>query len=177
VRGEGGREHRSHRFQVRDAATLARAVRVTAERGEDAVTLTLRSDRVGHAVPTGDLFRRLVVRAFVVPDAYHEAPLGRPAILARSFLDVPVRRDHPGDAALQRVEAGDTRLAPPGLPDAERSVRFPLPPAQRGARVRWEVAYQRMSDAVAASFGVAQAADEIVFAHGAIEARGSVGGP
>jgi hypothetical protein len=176
VRGADGREHRSHRFGARDPEMLRRAVRVTAERTEDRVDVTLRSGLVGHAVPTGDLFRRLVVRAFLVPDAHHEAPLGRPAVLARSFLDVPVHRDRPLDPALQRVETADTRLAPPGRPGSERRIDFAIPPGQRGAAVRWEVVYQRMSDAQAASFGVAQSADEIMIAHGSLDPRDNLAG-
>ncbi|APR79651.1 Cytochrome C553 [Minicystis rosea] len=174
VRDAGGREHRSHRFLVRDPEVLSRAVRVVAERGESDVTLTLQSALVGHAVPTGDLFRRLVVRTFLVPDAHHEAPLERPVVLARRFLDVPIHRDRPIEMARQRVEVADTRLAPPGQPGSERRLRFAIPPEQRGAAVRWEVVYQRMSDDVASSFGIVQAADEIVIARGLVPARGSV---
>jgi hypothetical protein len=159
---------------VRDAETLAKAVQIEVERGKEAVAITLKAGIVGHSVPTGDLFRRLVVRAFLVPDANHEEPLGRPVVMARSFVDVPVHPDSPRDPSLQRREGPDTRLAPPGRPGSERRVELALTPSERASGVRWEVVYQRMPDRVAASFGVSQAEDELVFGHGFLPARDRV---
>jgi hypothetical protein len=64
------RRHRSHAFVAsRDPAFVRQAVRVQAVR-DDATTilLTLSPGNVGHAFPTGDLFRRLVVVAEVPGD-------------------------------------------------------------------------------------------------------------
>ncbi len=74
---------RDHGFAAsRDPALLRRSLRVTAERRDTAVHLSLAPAWVGHAVPTGDLFRRLVVEAEVTDRhwqvlAHDERALGR----------------------------------------------------------------------------------------------------
>src|SRR5690606_8289471 len=57
-----GRERRDHRFVAsRDPAVLARAATIRATRSAAAVTIHLEPRDVGHALPTGDIFRRLRV--------------------------------------------------------------------------------------------------------------------
>jgi hypothetical protein len=107
---------------------LARALVVTTSRdeGEHAV-FELSSRGVGHAFPTGDLFRRLVLR--VVPKG---APRGsRPVEIPfwRTF-----RAAESDDGTLARYEASDRRLAP--------SQRVVIPVT---VELTWEVAYQRIT--------------------------------
>jgi len=92
-------------------------VRAHASRSGDGarLVLTLRS-RAGHAVPTGDLFRRLVVRA-------RTGGIEREAILARRFA----RR------AGRRVELADDRVPARGA----RTVVLRFPRA--GARIAWTI--------------------------------------
>lgn len=67
VVGQGGRRHRSHAFAgSRSPAAQALALRVDASRSGGSVRVSLAPGEVGHAFPTGDLFRRLAVRAEAV---------------------------------------------------------------------------------------------------------------
>jgi hypothetical protein len=160
VDGPDGR-HRSHAFSVlSDPAMIRRAARVSAERTGDAtVAVTLAPGEAGHAFPTGDLFRRLEVRAIAL--APGAAP-AKPVVLARRFVDQP--REEDGHLTVERVCVGDDRVPPPG----GRPVRvvLELPSPARGADVKWQVVYQRMSTPMANAFGVSQVLDEIVVAEG-----------
>lgn len=172
VPGEGQSPHRSHDFRVigntpllRSALT-ARAARSAEE--PDAVVVTLAADRIGHAFPTGDMFRRLEVRARALPaappDGDGSPPLAAPAVvLARTFLMMP------GPKGALRRQTGDDRLPSSGEPiDVE--LVFPAPIAARA--VRWEVVYQRMDAAMAEMFGIDPAADEVIVSEGVLPASG-----
>jgi hypothetical protein len=168
VRGEDGREHRSHAFAVvSNPEMIRRAVRVRAEASADGVVVTLTPDRVGHAFPTGDMFRRVEVRAWREQGGRRVS--AAPVVLARSFHDVP-RDPFGGDVGFMRVEAEDTRVPPPpprGQGDGARAVTLALP---RGpGRLHWQVAYQRMSTPMASAFGIDQVLDEIMVAEGDLE--------
>ena len=156
VRVEGGKKHRSHDFRVSgDVAMLRSAVKARASRsGENAVTVSLATARVGHAFPTGDMFRRLEVRARVVGEGGAKA---KPAVLARRFVMVP------GPDGPRRMQTGDDRLPATG---EAREVQLPFAEAVAEQSVRWEVAYQRMDAGMAAAWGVDPAADEVIVAEG-----------
>jgi hypothetical protein len=160
-----GTKYRSHDFSViGDPDMLRQAVKVVAGRqGSTELSMSLTADRVGHAFPTGDMFRRLELRAEVL-DAEGAVIASAPAVhLARIFAD---RRMTPGEASTTRVEIADTRVPPPGGGARLATLRFPRSTLRY--TVRWTVAYQRMDHAMAASFGVDQARDEIVIARGII---------
>jgi hypothetical protein len=110
----------SHTFAVsRNRDLLASAVMVRASRNADgAAVFALSARGVGHAFPTGDLFRRLVLRARA----------------GRTTLEYPFWRTFRADPAGRRFEASDNRLAP------EQRVTVPL-----DAPVEWEVVYQRVT--------------------------------
>lgn len=155
VEGADG-THRSHDFRVQgDEALMASALSVTASSVDTRrVEVTLRVAEVGHAVPTGDLYRRLVVRAV---DAGGQA--ARPVVLGRRFSRV----HHPdGD---ERRQVGDDRVPADGRP--RRAELFFLQPFV--LPVRWEVVYQRMGPREAAVFGVDMSTDETVMSRGRIE--------
>jgi hypothetical protein len=130
--GPGG--HRSHRFAAsRDPDMLRRALVVRARAVEpDVVEVLLSPGAVGHAFPTGDLFRRLLVGVERV-DAEGARIDGALAPIGRTFA---FRAGH------QR-ELEDRR--PGGLGGAEVRVRLPLAPA--AGRLRYFVDYQRVLSA------------------------------
>ena len=122
---------RSHAFGAsRDPVVLRESVRVEAVRTEGGVELVLRAGEVGHAVPTGDLLRRLEVGAEV------EGNPPRRRFLARHFG--PSRQAH-GLVVLGEVR--DDRVPADGTP---RRVRLNLPDAA-GREIRWWVKYQRVA--------------------------------
>jgi hypothetical protein len=117
----------SHAFPgVHDRALLSEALDVRADAVRESadtvrVTLRLRASGAGHAVPTGDLGRLLVVTA----------ELG--ATRAQIELGRTIRIEHG-----RYVEVADTRVPP----DGEREVTLVL--HGRGADVRWRVDLFRM---------------------------------
>ncbi|MFO0748168.1 MAG: multiheme c-type cytochrome [Myxococcota bacterium] len=152
--------HRSHRFAAtRDPAALARAVRVEvgAERGADAVAVVARLTLgdVGHAFPSGDLNRRLELRAWTTG----EAPLRPSLVFARSYGE----RAEPGVGAVMFV-TGDARV---GVGDEVRQVALRAAP---GATIRWRLDYLLMPDAVAGELGVARALNVTTIASGEVTA-------
>ncbi|MFO0617290.1 MAG: multiheme c-type cytochrome [Polyangiaceae bacterium] len=149
--------HLDHRFRVAgDAKTLRSAVKVRAARpAPDTVRLTFTADHVGHDFPTGDMFRRLELRAVA------KGPKGDitavPTFLRREF------RVGPMGGASRRVQVGDSRVPGDGSAvDAE--IRFA--DDVTGLPVHWVVAYQRMDRGLAALFEVDMDADEILVAEG-----------
>lgn len=164
VVGADGRARRSHSFSVIGNDELLRsAVNVQAEVvGTRALELRLEGARVGHAFPTGDMFRRLELRARVVGADGLAKGNARPVHLGRRFGD---RARPGGELAFDRVPTGDTRVPPPGAGVRRALLSFEHELA-RGDELRWEVAYQRMDDAMAASFGVDAVHDEVVVASG-----------
>ncbi len=163
VEGKDGKLRRSHDFSVIDNPALLRsAVNVAAQRSADsALALELSAGAVGHSFPTGDMFRRLEVRAEVLDAEGRVVMTAPPVRLARRFGDVPASD---GSTSMRRVELVDTRVPPPGL--GSRNVTLRFPGSTERLSVRWEVAYQRMDHAMAASFDVDQAQDEVVVARG-----------
>ncbi|MEP7122219.1 MAG: multiheme c-type cytochrome [Byssovorax sp.] len=157
VRDEPGRSHRSHDFRVLgDPTRLRSALTARAARADDRViTLSLAAARVGHAFPTGDMFRRLEVRARAVDDHGEPIATAIPVVLARRF----------GRGRAERIQIGDDRLPASG---EARAIDLVFPVPVRGREVRWEVVYQRMDAAMAQGFSVDAGADEVVVAEGAL---------
>lgn len=127
--------HRAHDFaNVRDPAFLRQNVLATAVRTEDGATITLRQARPAHAFPTGDLFRRLAIRAQLVRADGHVV-LSAERHLARHLVFLPGHRDRVlTDDDRLFAEPVDVALSwPRPLTDDERATLF----------VRWAVTYQR----------------------------------
>lgn len=133
----GGRfsSHRSHAFrEARDPTKLRQALTVAVERrGDTGATVTLRANRVGHAFPTGDLFRRLVVEVEAIGDDFAIVGSAR-RHLARHFTDTR----HEGH--LERRTATDDRVPA----DGERRLELELGPQARGHTLVWRVRYERV---------------------------------
>jgi hypothetical protein len=138
--GAGASQHRSHAFPGgHDPEFVKAGLRVRAERhAANRVTFVLQTERVGHAFPTGDLFRRLEVSVEAVGSDYQAIGTARRYLsrhwsekrqLARVVREVK-RDDRPSDTPL-RVEL-ELELGP-----AERALLAALPLAFR-------VAYQRV---------------------------------
>jgi nitrate/TMAO reductase-like tetraheme cytochrome c subunit len=140
-----GDGHRSHRFLGgHDAATVRAALRVEAVREAAQLRLRLVPQRVGHALPTGDLFRRLLVEV-TDRDAPSQPPQRR--YLMRRFEN----QKQLGNVAV-RVTAEDNRLT------AARELVFPL----AAHRVHLSVRYQRVAFPLNAVDGDAIIDGEIV---------------
>jgi hypothetical protein len=143
---------RSHLFAAsRDSAFLRAAIDVDAHRVEGGVEIALAtSEAIGHAFPTGDLFRR--VSMFVEADGV-ETQVRR---LGRRFA---LREEIPGHPV--RVEIADDRLAP----DAPRTLFFPIVAAPV---VRWRVVCERVAFPSARSADGAEIDGSIVVSSGAL---------
>lgn len=126
--------HRSHAFaSPRDPDALRAALQVEATRGDEGqVTLRLSVEGVGHAFPTGDLFRRLEVRVEALGDDF-AVVRSETRYLARHW-----GRERGPAGPPVRAEVSDDRPRP-GLP---RELRFDLGPAA-ALPVVYRVTYQR----------------------------------
>ncbi len=147
-RGSGGAS--DHGFAVMGRPDMIRGavafdVEARAEDGATVVEVTLRAHDVGHAVPTGDLFRQLRLRAEASDGARVERTY------ARRFAPEPIR-GHALFAALRR-DAEDERL----FVDEPRRERLRFAP---GVEVEVTLAHLRMPAAVARAIGVAAAVNE-----------------
>ena len=127
--------HRDHGFHAsRDPTLLRSAIAIEAHRdGPERVVVHLRLGEVGHAFPTGDMFRRVVVYGQAV-DAHGVAVAADAVVFDRGLLDEGDRVD--------ASAAFDVRLGAPGRP-REQSVTLELPGAAAWP-VKWSVAYQRI---------------------------------
>lgn len=136
VKDARGREHRSHVFAAsRDAALLRSAVRVTAARtGDGEVTLRLAPAGLGHAFPTGDLFRRLAVRAEAVGEEA-QVVAEDTRMLSRLF-----GKGKGKDGKPIKVMTADTRVQS----TADTVVRLALGAGAKGRPIAWRVSYERV---------------------------------
>lgn len=146
---------RGHAFAVAsDPSMLRRALvaRVT-RNGDGRVSFELTPGEVGHAFPTGDLFRRVVVVAEVIGDDYQLVVHAERA-LARHFH---TERAVAG-AAMQRERADDRIQGP-----RPTRVELELGPLARGREIAWRVEWQRVQSMHDAE---AVIADTVVVAEG-----------
>lgn len=124
---------RGHGFSVAgDEEFLRGALAAQVTRDGERVVVDLAPRRVGHAFPTGDLFRRLLVVAEVVGDdwqlfAYADRALGRSFAFAPNAFGALVQRETKDDRVV-----GPTRLT------------LDLGPNARGRDIAWRVEWQRV---------------------------------
>ncbi|MEZ4338173.1 MAG: cytochrome c3 family protein [Sandaracinaceae bacterium] len=108
-----------------DSSLLARALRVEVSRAPGRVRVSIENEGAGHAVPTGDVFRRLVVRAW---------PVGRPLVARERELGRHLVREGGRWRSVRddRVPAGGRRvvlLEVPGDGPVEWSIELASQPA------------------------------------------------
>jgi hypothetical protein len=133
---EASGAHASHAFaEARSESALRAALSVESQRVTPTrVRLTLRSQHVGHAFPTGDLFRRLVIEANVLgPDYAVFSHQQRQ--LARHFGNVAAAR-----GASERIAIADDRVQA----DAPSVTELELGDAALGRPIVWQVRYERV---------------------------------
>ena len=125
--------HRSHRFSGgHDETLLRRSLRVTAARSGAYVRLLLTPVGVGHALPTGDLFRRLLVEVLCA-DSAGRVVWRTQRYLARHFS---VEEQLPGSHVM--VTRADDRVTGP-------TELFFTPPAGRCSEApQFRVTYERV---------------------------------
>ncbi|HYQ04634.1 MAG TPA: multiheme c-type cytochrome [Polyangiaceae bacterium] len=138
--GAGAARHRSHAFPGGHEPEFVKgALRVRAERrAANRVALVLQTEHLGHAFPTGDLFRRLEVSAEAIGNDYQAVGSAR-RYLSRHWAEKPqlvrvvrqVKRDDRATHTPLEIEL-ELQLAP-----SERALVSSLPLA-------WRVAYQRV---------------------------------
>jgi hypothetical protein len=123
-----------HRFQVDDAMLAQALVANVTRAGPSRVAVRLAPGKVGHAMPTGDLFRRLEVRAAADRDGEVVARATR--YLSRKFTTELV-----GETSA-RVDRFDDRVG------ARLAPCFELELGRRavGLPIALEVAYQRVQE-------------------------------
>lgn len=136
VVAEGRHPHRSHRFPGgRDAELVQSAVVVRASRtSASTVRISLTPRAVGHAFPTGDLFRRVEVSAESVGAEWQLMGSGR-RYLARHWERDP---RSPFGVVLRTATLDDRPLGDPSVVD------FDLGERAAGLPVSFRVAYQRV---------------------------------
>jgi len=124
-----------HRIAVtRDPDTLARALAIAAERvGPSRIRVRLAVVGAGHAVPTGDLFRRLEIGAMAIDPHDPQRPARR--WLGRRFA---TRVEPTGIEVI--AEVADDRVHA----DAPRELVLEVPGAD-GRDVVWWVSHQRVA--------------------------------
>jgi hypothetical protein len=151
--------HHDHGFAVVGQPQMLRAaVTIAAMRPEPGrVVLELSPRLVGHAFPTGDLFRRLVVELHADADD-GGAAWSTQRVLAREFATQRV-----GHGQLIRVEREDQRV---GVGRGPRVVELELPAELHGRALRWVLVYERALEAASGSQQHADIWDRTPFAEG-----------
>ncbi|MDI1475230.1 multiheme c-type cytochrome [Polyangium sp. y55x31] len=158
--GEGASKHRSHRFPAsRDPALLRAAARITATRpSAGTVEVHIEPRALGHAFPTGDLFRRLAVRA--------EAVGAEQSVLSEDvrYLSRRFGRGKGRDGRSIKVLTGDDRV----MPGAPSVVTLSLGENADGAPIHWQVAYERVEHPIEENSDQAVVEGEVVLAEGTL---------
>ncbi len=124
---------RSHAFPgAYDPAMLGRALDIAVTRPSPAlVRVELRPGQVGHAVPTGDLLRRLEV-----------ALVEGERVLDRDWLDREFADRRQSNSVELREQIGDDRV---GIGEPVRVVELRVPDRPTGP-LRWRVVHQRVAN-------------------------------
>ena len=130
----GAAAHRSHAFLGgHDAALVKSAVDVEAERSANGARITITPRELGHAFPTGDLFRRLEVSAEAIGPEWQVVARER-RYLTRHWQ----RQPSPFGVVLRRATLDDRPLARAAIID------LPLGDGAASLPIAWRVAYQRV---------------------------------
>ncbi len=160
VRGDDGVSRTSHRLRgIDDPTLLADAVLVRADaiRRPDgivvAVAVEVVGNRIGHAFPTGDVFREAILTVRTDGGASD-------AIVLRRWLARTIDADGAGHH-VRTVD--DTRVPPPGTGTMRDEVLLADPSA---THVQWELRLHRLSSDAARTRGLHEHVEGIAVAHG-----------
>ncbi len=157
--------HRSHRFTVMGSDDVIRdSISAVVERDGAKIRARLQARGAGHAVPTGDLFRRIEVLFEEVSEG-REKPWRSVRYLARHF---EFRRR--ADGKLMKVVRTDDRLPANG---EIREVLATLPDAAHVHPVRYRIAYQRVDAPGGTQDEKAHVEGEVVISEGILPAPGA----
>jgi hypothetical protein len=151
--------HRSHRFDVtRNGKLLQSALRVSARRtANHQVEIELTPSGVGHAFPTGDLFRRLTVEVEAIGPEHSQLE-AHTVYLTREF-----EMTHTAGGVKRRRPIRDTRLLADG---PSRTVVVQWESDVSPYPVRFRVLYQRVQHPGKVGQPDADIAGEILLAEG-----------
>ena len=156
---QSGGPRRGHGFEVAsDPAMLRRALVAKVTRTDESVVFDLAPGEVGHAFPTGDLFRRLLLVAEVVGDDYQLVAHAEHA-LGRHF-----RFETGAHGGKFQRELSDDRVQ-----NVPQQVDLRIGPLARGQPIRWRIEWQRVQ---VMHEEHAVIADTVMIASGAIWAHG-----
>ncbi|NUP11888.1 MAG: hypothetical protein HOW73_38060 [Polyangiaceae bacterium] len=158
--GSGGRRKRHDFAVLANPELIRRASSIRAEReGDHDVSLTFDANEIGHAFPTGDMFRRLEVRA-TATDRAGNVIEAKPVVLARRFST------HLAGGMFSRIPKADTRLFLEG--ETSRKVSLAFSERIVGRTIRYQVIHRRMDDEMATLFDLAPSDNDILVAQGEI---------
>jgi len=156
----GADQHRSHAFaSTRDPRALRGAVQVVAERDGNIARFRVRPNRVGHAFPTGDLFRRLRVAAEVVVAG--KVVRREQRFLARHFVHRPGR-----GGSLHRVLRYDDRPGASAENAGVAELELDLSHFASEQPIRWQVSYERVQHLQGDGEDDARVAESVSLARG-----------
>lgn len=163
TRGPGA-PHRDHGFaNAADPAALRAALTARATReGPATLRLVLSAGAVGHAFPTGDLFRRITVRAEAVGP--EQQSLGE----ASRHLMRHFKLERQKGGAVARVLARDDRLLASGEGTRTAVLELDLGPAAAGAPIAWSVTYERVEHPVS------EREDDVIVGSAVVLAEGTL---
>lgn len=148
-------DHRGHHFAI-DDELLAAAATISAAREGDELIVIIDPAALGHAFPTGDLFRRLQVTVASEDESWTEQQF-----LARRF---DLRHAGPEGAPV-KIEVADERV---GVRPGPTEVRFAIPTCERQASLRWSVVYQRVLETPIGAAADAEVWDQRTLAAGTL---------
>lgn len=160
-------KHQDHGFLVDDAMLARALVADVARVGASRVAVRLRPGEVGHAMPTGDLFRRLEVRAAVTDE--HGETLGS----ATRFLARKLRSERVSDGVFVKVDGKDDRV---GAPDLESCFELDLGVAAASRPIALTIAHQRVQEPRGRERDALVNESRVVF-HAILPATGGEGRP
>ncbi len=161
-RASGGRSHAFH--ASRDSAWMRSVVSVRAVRPtREQVVLTLELDKnaIGHALPTGDLFRRIAVEA--ISTRKQLRPTTKRRILTRHWARDGAK-NHAGTT--DYTEVADDRL---GVGDNPRVVSLDLEPDDANLPVRWRIRYERVESMILGARDEGIVVGGVVLAEGVLD--------
>jgi hypothetical protein len=158
VASQAGPPHRKHDFRVMgDNEFMSRAIVVDkAEIKDDSLHLDLLLGTIGHAFPTGDLYRRVDVRATAVDGSDKPIGNGSSYILRRTFGPA-----FEGPNKAVPIEREDGRLLGP------KHIVLPLPKGTK--RAKYEIVWQRLPPEMANKFGMKMNEHEMVVRKGIVK--------